>query len=112
MNTNTQKLQNKTKLKIEYVPINIPKESSYNARKISKESFEQLKESMKRFDVVEPIILNSAPNRKDVVIGGHMRLRAVKALNQKTIPAVYVNIPDLKKEQELNIRLNKNTGEF
>ena len=25
---------------------------------------------------------------------------------------VYVNIPDIEKEKELNLRLNKNTGEF
>ena len=106
MPTSTQKLR------VVYVPVAAPKPSEYNPRKISKENFEQLKESMKRFDVVEPIILNSAPNRRDVVIGGHMRLRAAKALNQKTIPAVYVNISDLKKEKELNLRLNRNTGEF
>lgn len=28
------------------------------------------------------------------------------------VPVVYVNIPDLEKEKELNLRLNKNTGEF
>jgi hypothetical protein len=30
----------------------------------------------------------------------------------KTIPVVYVNIPDLKEEQELNLRLNKNLGHW
>jgi DNA modification methylase len=41
-----------------------------------------------------------------------MRLRAAKELKFKEIPIVYVNIPNIKKEKELNLRLNKNTGEF
>lgn len=33
-------------------------------------------------------------------------------MGYETVPVVYVDIPDLEKEKELNIRLNKNTGEF
>ena len=102
----------KQKLNIVYVPIDSLRPSEYNPRKISKEAMEQLKESIKRFQVLDPIIVNSAPNRKNIVIGGHMRLRAAKELKFKEIPVVYVNIPNIEKEKELNIRLNKNTGEF
>ncbi len=35
-----------------------------------------------------------------------------KELGIKTVPVVYLNIPDVEKEKELNIRLNRNTGEF
>lgn len=35
-----------------------------------------------------------------------------KELGYETVPVVYVDISDLKKEKELNLRLNKNTGEF
>ena len=31
-------------------------------------------------------------------------------MKMETIPVVYVDIPDIKKEQELNLRLNKNLG--
>ena len=41
-----------------------------------------------------------------------MRIEAAKALGIATIPAVEVNIPDIEKEKELNLRLNKNQGEF
>jgi DNA modification methylase len=99
-------------LHIVYVPVTSLKPATYNPRKISKEAMEQLKESIKRYSMVDPIIANSAPKRKDVVIGGHMRLRAAKALGHKTIPVVYVDIPNLKKEQELNLRLNRSTGEW
>ncbi|MDZ4286179.1 MAG: ParB N-terminal domain-containing protein, partial [Candidatus Sungbacteria bacterium] len=104
--------ESNTRLNIVYVPIRELKPSEYNPRKISKESLEQLKESIKRFQMVDPIIVNAAPNRKNIVIGGHMRLRGAKDLGFKEIPVVYVKIPDIKQEQELNIRLNRNTGEW
>lgn len=106
-------MKNETKnLQITYVPITDLRPSEYNPRKISKESFAQLKESLSKFELVDPIIVNGAPERKGVVIGGHMRLRAAKELGFKEMPVVYLNIPDIEKEKELNIRLNKNTGEF
>jgi DNA modification methylase len=99
-------------LKIEYVSIDSLKPSEYNPRKISKESMEQLKESIKKFKLVDPLIVNCAKNRNGIVIGGHMRLKAATELGFKEAPVVYLNIPDIEKEKELNIRLNKNTGEF
>ena len=99
-------------LNIVYVPIGDLKPAEYNPRKISKEALEQLKESLTRFDLVDPIIVNGASKRKNVVIGGHTRLRAAKELGNKTVPVVYVNIPNLDKEKELNLRLNRNTGEW
>jgi DNA modification methylase len=100
------------KLRVTYVPIGTLKPSDYNPRKINKESMEQLKESIRQFNLVDPLIVNSAPNRAGVVIGGHMRLRAAKELGFKEMPVVHVNLPDIEREKALNIRLNKNTGEF
>ncbi len=51
--------QTNAKLHIVYVPISKLKPSEYNPRKISKESLEQLKESIKRFQMVDPIIAGS-----------------------------------------------------
>lgn len=99
-------------LEIQYLPIASLHPAEYNPRKHSKEALEELKKSLSRFGAVDPIILNGAPNRMNIVIGGHMRLKALKELGEKTVPVVYVNLPDLEKERELNIRLNKNTGEF
>ncbi len=103
---------NKLKLNIVYVPINDLVPAEYNPRQISKDAMEQIKESIRRFRIVDPIIVNSTPSRKNVVIGGHMRLRAAKELNMKEMPVVYLNISDIEKEKELNIRLNKNTGDW
>lgn len=99
-------------INIAYVSVSALRPADYNPRKISKEALAQLKESITLFQMVDPIIVNSAPKRKNVVIGGHMRLRAAKELGHKTVPVVYVNIPDITKEKELNLRLNRNTGEW
>lgn len=100
------------KIKIVHVSVNELKASEYNPRKWDKEKEEQLKESINRFGVVDPLLVNSAEERKNIVIGGHFRLSVIKALGIKEVPVVYINIPDIEKEKELNIRLNKNVGEF
>lgn len=97
---------------IAHVAVASLRPTEYNPRMISKEAFAQLKESIARFEMVDPIIVNSAPERMNVVIGGHMRLKAAKELGHATIPVVYVNVPELEREKELNLRLHKNTGEF
>lgn len=100
--------------KIETVPVKVTDliPSDYNPRKWSKEQVEQLKESIIRFGIVDPIIANSAENRRNIVIGGHFRLEVAKQLGYTEIPVVYVNIPEVEREKELNLRLNKNQGEF
>src|SRR3989338_3664653 len=102
----------KDRLHIEYVAIGLLKPSSYNPRKISDKSMSDLKESIKRFEMVDPVIINSAPGREGIIIGGHMRMRAAKELGWKEVPVVKLSIPDIQKEKELNLRLNKNVGEF
>lgn len=99
-------------LQVSYISIKDLNPAPYNPRKHTREQMEQLTESIKRFGIVDPLVVNEAPERKDVVIGGHMRLKAMKALGYTEVPVVYVSIPELKKEKELNLRLNKNTGEF
>ncbi len=94
------------------VPINELVPADYNPRKHDETATEQLKQSIQRFGLVDPIIVNSAPSRKNIIIGGHFRWEAAKELGFETVPVVFVDIPDLDKEKELNLRLNKNTGEF
>jgi DNA modification methylase len=83
--------------------------TEYNPRKWSKEATEQLKESIQRFGLVDPILANGAPTRKNIVIGGHFRLKVAKDLGITEVPVVY---EDIEKEKELNIRLNKNLGDW
>jgi len=99
-------------LNVVYVPINELLPATYNPRKWNDDSIAQLTESMKRFGLVDPIVANGSPERKNTVIGGHFRLKVAKDLGYKEIPVVYINIPDLEKEKELNLRLNKNVGDW
>lgn len=102
----------KEQLTVTYVPVSIIRPNEYNPKKFSVEQKNQIKESIKRFGFVDPLVCNEAPKRRNILIGGHGRLQAAKDLGLDTVPVVYVNIPDLEKEKELNIRLHKNQGEF
>lgn len=86
--------------------------ADYNPRKWDKKAIENLKTSIKSFGFVDPILVNSAPNRKNIVIGGHFRLEVAKQIGLDQVPVIYLNIPNLKREKELNLRLNRNTGEW
>lgn len=101
-----------TSLQITQVPIKDLKPATYNPRKWDKDAVSKLTESIKRFGLVDPILVNGAEARKNIVIGGHFRLKVAKQLKFKTVPVVFLNIPDEEKEKELNLRLNRNTGEW
>jgi len=94
------------------IPVTDLVSPDYNPRKHDELAKKQLKESISRFGIVDPIVANSSSNRKNIIIGGNFRWEVIKELGYKTVPVVYVDVPDLEKEKELNIRLNKNTGEF
>lgn len=99
-------------LAIQYVSVEALKSAEYNPRTWSDEARRQLAESIKRFGLTDPLIVNSAPSRKNIVVGGHFRLVVAKELGYTEVPVVYVTIPELEREKELNLRLNRNTGEF
>ena len=99
-------------LKIQQVKITELLPAKYNPRKWSQPAIEQLTESVKRFGMVDPILVNGTKDRFNIVIGGHFRLKVAKDLGIKEVPVVYIDIPDEAKEKELNIRLNKNLGDW
>ena len=98
-------------LKIVYRKIDDLIFSEYNPRQMTAEQAKALTDSVRRFGLVDPIIVNKHPDRDNIVIGGHMRLRVAKELGITEVPTVEVSLP-LDRERELNVRLNKNTGEF
>ena len=100
------------KLTIVRVPVKELKPSAYNPRKWDEKAIADMKESITRFGLVDPIIVNSAPERKNIVIGGHLRLKVATLLGFTDIPIVYLNIPEIEREKELNLRLNKNVGSW
>jgi DNA modification methylase len=99
-------------MKVTYVPVGSLNPSTYNPRKWNEAQTNALKESITKFGLVDPILCNSAKERMNTVIGGHFRLKVAKDLGFTEMPVVYVNITDIEKEKELNVRLNKNLGEF
>tara|TARA_R110002073_G_scaffold17422_8_gene65498 strand:+ start:941 stop:1519 length:579 start_codon:yes stop_codon:yes gene_type:complete len=85
--------------------------AEYNPRQLTDKQYKQLKKSLKTFGCVEPVVINSNPMRKDIIVGGHQRCKVWADLGNDTIPTVEVEL-DEAAEMELNVRLNKNTGEF
>lgn len=88
------------------------KASTYNPRKWDQSAVEGLTESIKRFGLVDPLLVNGSKDRNNIVIGGHFRLKVAKDLGFKEVPVIYLDIPDEAKERELNLRLNKNQGDW
>lgn len=99
-------------LRIEYVPLASLRHPEKNPRTWTTEAIEQLKESIRRYGVVDPLVINHATNRQGIIVGGNFRAMVLREMGVTTVPVVYVNIPDPEKEAELVIRLNKNIGSF
>lgn len=85
------------------------KDHPRNPRSLSKEQEEHIKTSLEKFGLADKPIINT----DGMIIGGHQRKRILKKLGYKTIDCW---IPDRtltdKEVDELNIRLNKNSGDF
>lgn len=75
----------------------------YNPRKASRRILEQLKQSIKEFGYVDPIVYNK---RTGHVVGGNQRLKVLKELGYEEVDVVEIDIPE-DKEKLLNIALNK-----
>lgn len=101
-----------SQLTITQVLISDLRPAPYNPRRWSEDAKERLKESIRKFGAVDPLIVNDAPKRRGVVIGGHFRLACMQELGFPRVPVVYVTIPSIAREKELNIRLNRNQGEW
>ena len=85
--------------------------AEYNPRQLTKDQYTQLKDSIERFGLVDPLIVNKNEDRKNILVGGHQRLRIAREMGMVDIPCVEVDLK-LDQEKELNIRLNKNVGEW
>jgi len=99
-------------LHVELVSVDALRPATYNPRKWSTKQIADLKESICRFGMVDPIICNGYKQRRGIVIGGHFRLKVAKDMGYKNVPVCYIDIPTEAAERELNLRLNANTGSF
>lgn len=99
----------KSEMQWKDLPIDQLKPATYNPRKKLKpgdKEYEKIKNSIKEFGYVEPIIVNYDMT----VIGGHQRLTVLKDLGYETVQCVQVHIEDEHKVKALNVALNKITG--
>ena len=85
--------------------------AEYNPRQLTKDQYQHLKDSIERFGLVDPIIVNKNKERKNIIVGGHQRVKVAKDMKIDTVPVLEIDLT-YERERELNIRLNKNTGEW
>ena len=85
--------------------------AEYNPRQLSDDQYKHLKDSISRFGLVDPIIINKNKDRKDIIIGGHQRVKVARTMGIDEVPCVEIDLT-YDREKELNVRLNKNTGDW
>ena len=98
-------------MKIEKRKISELIKAEYNPRKISVVQLQELKDGINKFGLVQPLVINENPERKNIIIGGHQRLKIWKGLGHRSVPCVELDL-SLDQEKELNVRLNKNVGSW
>jgi ParB-like chromosome segregation protein Spo0J len=91
---------------IKKINIKSIKEAKSNPREIDERSLENLKNSIKEFGYIQPIIWNK---RSSCIISGHQRFKILKEEGAKEIEVVEVDL-DEKKEKAALIALNKISG--
>jgi ParB-like chromosome segregation protein Spo0J len=101
--------KNKMILKESNVKDLIP--ADYNPRQLSIEQFDKIQESLTRFGFVDPVIVNTHKGRENIIVGGHQRVKVWQSMGNKKVPTVEVDLP-IEKEKELNVRLNKASGDW
>lgn len=83
--------------------------ADYNPRVLTDKQRADLTASLEKFGQAEPLVINTS----GTLIGGHQR---IKVLSDLGVEDVDVMVPDRKlsaaEEHELNLRLNRNVGEW
>lgn len=74
---------------MEIISLDIIKPAPYNPRSLEDAAFEMLKQSIKELGVIKPIIVNKKNN---IIIAGHQRTKAMKALGIKECPAFVLDV--------------------
>ena len=99
-------------IKIVYVQTNSLHPSPINPRFWSEKARQDLRESIERFGLTEPLLVNIHPRYKNRIISGHFRWTIAKEIGIKTVPVIFIRIASEKKERELLLRMNANQGEW
>lgn len=98
-------------MRIESIDISKINPAEYNPRKDLQpgdKEYDKLKKSIEEFDIVEPLIWNSATGN---LVGGHQRLKILQERGDTCVDVSVVELDDVK-EKALNLALNKISGEW
>lgn len=72
------------------------------------EEYQAIERSLKRHGLVQPVVWNC---RTNTVVSGHQRLTVLEAQGETEVTVSVVDLDDIQ-EKELNVALNKITGEW
>lgn len=72
------------------------------------EEYQAIERSLKRHGLVQPVVWNC---RTNTVVSGHQRLTVIEAQGETEVTVSVVDLDDIQ-EKELNVALNKITGEW
>lgn len=85
--------------------------ATYNPRKLQKKAYDDLRKSLEKFNLADLPSINT----DNTIISGHQRVRVMVDIYGRDFE-IDVRVPnrllDKKEEKELNIRANKNLGEW
>lgn len=84
---------------IELVSVDKIKPAPYNPRKINEKDFEKLCDSVSSLGIIVPVIVN---RRNGVIVAGHQRTKAAKAVGIKEVPVLYADNVSLSDEVVFN----------
>lgn len=87
-------------------PLSDLQPADYNPRRITPGAFEKLQDSLRRFGVVKPVILN----RDGTIVAGHQRTKALKAIGAQVVPAIILPVK-ANRQDEIRFNLMHNSVE-
>jgi hypothetical protein len=95
-------------LRVEQVAIGQLRPWAGNPRMMPKEEMASLQRSIEHYGMVQPIVARRADR---VVIAGHQRLEAAKAVGPTSVPVIYVSLSETE-AKALSLALNRIGGDW
>jgi hypothetical protein len=87
-------------------PLSALAPADYNPRKLDEDKFIKLQESLRKFGVIKPVIING---ENGILTAGHQRTRAMKAIGITHCPAI--RLQDITRTDEIRFNLFHNSIE-
>ena len=87
-------------------PLSALAPADYNPRKLDEDKFIKLQESLRKFGVIKPVIING---ENGILTAGHQRTRAMKAIGITHCPAI--RLQDITRTDEIRFNLFLNSIE-